>query len=140
VELHLQRSCTMPCRAQKSTMADKCTSLDRAREEIVIINLKTVPFLIINSGVLTRCSSVGIAPGTTGWTVRARIPVGAPPSLPCTGYRWFSGGKNGRCEKLSTYLQLEPRSKMSVAISMLLLYTLIALTGTTLPYILIISD
>jgi hypothetical protein len=60
-------------------VADICTSLDRARGEIIIINLKTIPFLVEfgrTNELETRDSSVGIVSGATGWTVLDSIPCG----------------------------------------------------------------
>jgi hypothetical protein len=89
----------------------------------------------------TRDRVVGIAPGATGWTVRGSTAGGVgwgwgggkisettrgsaeAPVQWVLGVFWWESGRDG---KLNTYLQIEPRSKMSVALSVLLLYTLVA--------------
>jgi hypothetical protein len=103
-------------------------------------------FLLVyfaGAGIATGWMIGGSNPGR-GWEFFSSPPcperLWSPPILLSKGYQGlFRWGWNGRGVKLTTHLQLVPRSRMSGAISPLPQYVFIAWwsvksTGTTLPF------
>jgi hypothetical protein len=124
-----------------------------------MINILTLQltsgWLLINSGCHSVSDNAGTAarsnilvclcvsnPGGGGGAryfyvlQNVQISCGAHPASYSVGTEVFSPGvESGRDVKLTTHLHLEPRSRMSGAIPLLLLHVLIGMTGRIYLYI-----